>query len=193
MEKSNNIAVLILAAGTSSRLGQAKQLVTYQNISLLENACNKALNISNNVFVVLGAKQIECQEKIKNLNVKVVINNEYKEGLASSIKAGIQELLEYEQVLIMLCDQPFIPFSHFDKIINESKGNTKIICSCYNNKLAVPALFSKVHFLSLLQLNGDKGAKGIIETSEHKYISLNNDLAFDIDTNLDLIKLNKFT
>ena len=129
MEKSNNLAVLILAAGTSSRLGQAKQLVLYENQTLLENACKKALEISSNVFVVLGASKNECTEKIKDLQVNIIINNEYKKGLSSSIRIGMKELLEYDKVLIMLCDQPFIPKNHFQKLLQNSINNSKIICS----------------------------------------------------------------
>lgn len=189
MEKSNHIAVLILAAGSSKRLGQAKQLLIYQNKTLLEHACLSALKISQNVFVVLGSQENECQKKIKNLNVKVIINNEYKKGLASSIKAGIKEVFSFEKVLITLCDQPFIPLIHFEKIIQASENENKIICSSYNNKLAVPALFLQKHFVSLLALEGDKGAKYIINNNEHKSIFLENKLSYDIDTESDLVKL----
>ena len=191
MEKSNNIAVLILAAGTSSRLGQAKQLVIYKNKTLLENACASALNISSNVYVVLGSSNIECLEKIKHLNVKVILNKEYKKGLASSIKAGIKELILYEKVLIMLCDQPFIPNSHLKKLVKESASGNKVICSSYNNKLVVPALFFKKHFISLLKLEGDKGAKDTIKNFEHTSILLKDELSFDIDTVSDLEKLKR--
>ena len=190
MEKSNNYAVLILAAGTSSRLGQAKQLVLYENQTLLENACKKALEISSNVFVVLGASKNECTEKIKDLQVNIIINNEYKKGLSSSIRIGMKELLEYDKVLIMLCDQPFIPKNHFQKLLQNSINNSKIICSLYNKRLSVPAVFPKHYFTELLCLSGDKGAKKIIETNEHVSINLENIHSFDIDTKEDLIKLN---
>ncbi|MCJ8325659.1 MAG: nucleotidyltransferase family protein [Campylobacterales bacterium] len=189
MEKYNNLAILILAAGTSSRLGQAKQLVKYQKKTLLENACINALKISENVFVVLGSRQNECKETIKNLNVNVISNKEYKEGLSSSIKAGILELLSFKKVLIMLCDQPFIPISHLKKLIKESEDNNTIICSLYDNKIAVPAIFPKNKFSLLIKLEGDKGAKDIIKNNEHKYIVLDNKFSLDIDEESDLKKL----
>ncbi|NQY54152.1 MAG: nucleotidyltransferase family protein [Campylobacteraceae bacterium] len=189
MEKYNNLAILILAAGTSSRLGQAKQLVKYQKKTLLENACINALKISENVFVVLGSRQNECKETIKNLNVNVISNKEYKDGLSSSIKAGILELLSFKKVLIMLCDQPFIPISHFKKLIKESEENNTIICSLYDNKIAVPAIFPENKFSLLIKLEGDKGAKDIIKNNEHKYIVLDNKFSLDIDEESDLKKL----
>lgn len=189
MEKYNNLAILILAAGTSNRLGQAKQLVKYQKKTLLENACINALKISENIFVVLGSRQNECKETIKNLNVNVISNKEYKEGLSSSIKAGILELLSFKKVLIMLCDQPFIPISHLKKLIKESEDNNTIICSLYDNKIAVPAIFPKNKFSLLIKLEGDKGAKDIIKNNEHKYIVLDNKFSLDIDEESDLKKL----
>ena len=189
MEKYNNLAILILAAGTSNRLGQAKQLVKYQKKTLLENACINALKISENIFVVLGSRQNECKETIKNLNVNVISNKEYKEGLSSSIKAGILELLSFKKVLIMLCDQPFIPISHLKKLIKESEDNNTIICSLYDNKIAVPAIFPENKFSLLIKLEGDKGAKDIIKNNEHKYIVLDNKFSLDIDEESDLKKL----
>ncbi|MDC0933307.1 nucleotidyltransferase family protein [Arcobacteraceae bacterium] len=190
MEKFNSFAVLILAAGSSSRLGQAKQLVLYENQTLLENACEKALDVSSNVFVVLGASKDECVEKIKDLKVNTIINNEYKTGLSSSIRIGIEKLFLYDKVLIMLCDQPFIPKKHFEKLVENSVNNAKIICSLYNTKLSVPAIFPKKYFNLLLSLSGDKGAKKIIENNEHLAIELEDIHSFDIDTNEDLEKLN---
>lgn len=190
MEKSNSLAVLILAAGSSSRLGQAKQLVSYKDKTLLEHACETALNISSNVFVVLGASKNECLVKINDLKVNTIINNEYKTGLSSSIRIGIEKLFVYDEVLIMLCDQPFIPKKHFQKLVRKSLNNSKIICSLYNTKLSVPAIFPKKHFNLLLSLSGDKGAKKIIENNEYISIELEDIHSFDIDTNEDLEKLN---
>ena len=89
----------------------------------------------------------------------------------------------------MLCDQPFIPISHFKKLIKESEENNTIICSLYDNKIAVPAIFPKNKFSLLIKLEGDKGAKDIIKNNEHKYIVLDNKFSLDIDEESDLKKL----
>ena len=89
----------------------------------------------------------------------------------------------------MLCDQPFIPISHFEKLIKESEENNTIICSLYDNKIAVPAIFPENKFSLLIKLEGDKGAKDIIKNNEHKYIVLDNKFSLDIDEESDLKKL----
>ncbi len=93
MGKSNNLAVLILAAGTSSRLGESKQLVKFQNKTLIQNSIKKALDVNSNVTVVLGANKDLISKEIINYPISIVINNEYPKGIGSSISYGISSLL----------------------------------------------------------------------------------------------------
>lgn len=188
---NKKLAVLILAAGTSSRLGESKQLVRYKRKTLLEHACQKALEVSDDVFVVLGSNSEICKEKIKNLSVKTIFNKDFREGLSSSIRAGISKVEEYDNVLIMLCDQPFIPVNHMKKIVNLSQKENKIICSLYNQKHAVPVIFPNKYFDQLKKLKGDNGARIIIMENNHTIIPLEDKYAIDIDTKEDL-KLLKF-
>lgn len=185
MIKSNELAVLILAAGTSSRLGEPKQLVKYKDETLLAHACKKACDICSDVFVVLGAKKEECEKEIRSLDVNILENQNYEEGLSSSIKAGISNLINYEKVLVLLCDQPFISSKHLKNLIEKSKQSEKIVCSFYKNDVAVPAIFPKKHFEDLLELNGDKGAKKVIKQSLHEAVLLNDKYAIDIDKKED--------
>ncbi len=189
MKKSNTLAVLVLAAGTSSRLGKPKQLVLYEGKTLLWHTCSKALKLSRNVFVVLGAKQKECKEVIKDFDVNIIFNEEYEEGLSSSIKAGIKNVQSYEKVLVLLCDQPLMPLSHLEKLIQKSLSENKIISSFYKNNVAVPAIFPKSVYEQLLCLRGDKGAKAIIKSNSHNYIILEDELSFDVDTQDDVNKI----
>ena len=182
-----------MAAGTSSRLGIAKQLIEYNSKTLLENAVEKALSISDNVFVVLGKYKDACQRALSNYSVNYVINENYGQGLSSSIKEGIKSLDSFENVLIMLSDQPLIPEEHLHKIVTQAETKNKIICSLYNKKYAVPALFPKRYFPLLSKIEGDKGAKNIILEHEHTYLILKDELALDIDTKEDLEKLNNYT
>ena len=189
MEKSKELAILILAAGNSSRLGEPKQLVTYKNSTLLEHACKKALQINENVFVVLGANFLECKKKIQNLDVSIIENRKYKDGLSSSIKEGILNITQYNKTLIMLCDQPFIDMKHLKKLIDQSKNSNNIVSSYYKNDVAVPAVFPKEFYSDLMELQGDKGAKSIIKKFTSDVIVLEDSLAIDIDTQEDKIYL----
>ena len=90
MEKLNNLAILILAAGTSSRLGKPKQLLKYKNESLLKIVVKKALKISSNIFVVLGHEKEKCEQELDEFkNINLIYNKNYKDGMGTSISFGI--------------------------------------------------------------------------------------------------------
>jgi len=181
----NDLAILILAAGTSSRLGEPKQLVKYKEETLLYNSCKKTLSLKAEVFVVLGSHFTRCKKEIEDLDINIIENKDYKNGLSSSLIKGISKVQNYEKVLVLLCDQPFIPKTHLDKLIEESKKTDKIICSFYENSLGVPALFPKKVFSSFLELKGDKGAKAIISKFDNLAITLEDNLSLDIDIQED--------
>lgn len=185
MGKSKDLAVLILAAGTSSRLGEPKQLVKYEDKTLLFHACKKALEVSKNVFVVLGANYEECKKQIKDLDVNIIENKNYKDGLSSSIKEGVLNLVNYDKTLIMLCDQPFIQSSHLQQLVDKSQEFGKIVCSFYKDDVAVPVVFPKEYYFDLFELTGDKGAKAVIRKNSYESVILDDSFALDIDTKED--------
>src|SRR5688572_27045414 len=87
---SISFAVLILAAGGSSRLGHPKQVLRYNGTSLLSHSLKVALSShAQDTVVVLGAYSEIIEKEIDFASVQVVINSEWKEGMASSIRCGI--------------------------------------------------------------------------------------------------------
>ncbi|MFT7004076.1 MAG: molybdenum cofactor cytidylyltransferase, partial [Sulfurimonas sp.] len=98
MEKFNNLAVLILAAGTSSRLGEPKQLLKIQNKTFIQIAVDKALELSSNVSVVLGYKHEDLEKTIRHSSINIIKNLNYFEGMGSSIAFGISKIKNAEKV-----------------------------------------------------------------------------------------------
>lgn len=188
MGKSNNLAVLILAAGTSSRLGEPKQLLKIGNETFIQIAVKNALEISSNVRVVLGHKSDEIINEIIDFPISIIVNSNYKEGMGSSISYGMSNFFESENVLILLCDQPLIPVSHYKKLIKKSSENKNlIICSKYQNKFAVPSIFPKIYFEMLEDLKGDKGAKKFLDENPLDFVLLEDKYSMDIDTKKDYV------
>ena len=188
MEKLNNLAILILAAGTSSRLGKPKQLLKYKNESLLKIAVKKALKISSNIFVVLGHEKEKCEHELKEFkNINLIYNKNYKDGMGTSISFGISYTKYFENTLIMLCDQPFIPIKHLNSLKKEI-DNKSIISSIYeeNENPTVPAIFPKKFYNKLLKLDTNKGAKEILKKEKNISIKLLKKYSIDIDTKEDL-------
>ena len=155
--------IIILAAGESGRLGHPKQKLLYHGETLLDNAVAAALQTScRPVIVVLGAYEAEIKQATE---VTIVYNMDWKEGMASSIRTGLIEIIyntSIDEVIIMLCDQPFVNSALLNGLINTQKDTGKsIIASGYNGISGVPALFKRIHFGALMSLQGADGAKKV--------------------------------
>jgi len=170
--KKNNIAILILAAGSSSRLGEPKQLLELNGETLLQKAIGTALGISDSVTVVLGANKEIIQPTISDYSIQLAFNKNWKEGMSSSIQVGMESLEhdKYDAVLIMLCDQPFVDVLLLNNIIAVFEKNKNPIVACEytpcplkgEDKIGVPALFDVSFFEKLKKLKGQGGAKALM-------------------------------
>jgi len=186
----NKIGIIILAAGSSSRLGKPKQLLPYNNITLLEHIISQATDASSAVFVVLGANQDVIHEKIKNSPVRIVFNNDWEDGMSSSIHCGLSELLKTDSpdaIIIMASDQPFVTGHLLKEMIDKYTQTNKPIVACsYEHTLGVPVLFDKKFYGALLEMDGQTGAKKIINENlnfvESVYFHMGQ---IDIDTSAD--------
>ena len=188
MKNSKDLAVVILAAGISSRLGNiTKQLLVYKNEILLKIVVKKALEISKNVFVVLGHEKEKCEKELEDFDVNIIYNSNYKKGMGSTLSLGIKHTKEFNYTMVMLCDQPFIPISHF-QVLKENIQNENIIASLYekNKSAKVPAIFPKKYYDELLKLDADFGAKEILQKESCINIQLKKDFCIDIDTLEDM-------
>jgi len=169
LQNKASYGIVLLAAGMSSRLGRPKQLLAYQGDYLLSHAIKATEQVKDAVTaVIIGAEAELLLNEIKNLDVKVVLNQQFKEGMSSSIRCGVQYIQDYdrniENIIMMVCDQPYVNGAHILKLIacHEATG-AKIVASTYSDRKGVPALFNKQLFPELLRLKGDTGAKELIK------------------------------
>lgn len=170
MSAGKNTALIILAAGNSSRLGQPKQQLQFEGKSLLERAVQSGLNSPcQSVLVVLGAYHDEILQQSDLKSVRLLIHQDWQNGMGSSIKAGLKELLKEEnpdQIIIMLCDQPFVDGKLLTQLISKQQetGSGIIACS-YVDTVGAPVLFDRRYFPLLQEMEDSEGAKRIIEKS----------------------------
>ena len=185
-------AVLILAAGSSSRMGEAKQLLPYKNTTLLGWAIEQAqASHADEVICVLGANAQRIEASIKNYQLKIIYNPNYKKGLSSSIVKGISELQNKDALLIMLADQPNVTTDYLNKLLeNHVRYPLKIIASTYGDSIGVPALFPEKYYPELLKFKGDKGAKKFLKKHSSEVVKIAAVNLADIDTPIDYQKLN---
>ncbi len=158
--------IIILAAGSSSRLGQAKQNLLYKGKTLLQRTIEAATaSVCELVVVVLGANSAIIRPTIAHYDIVVIENGEWVEGMASSIRAGLKKVAELnpdvQSVIIMLCDQPHVDTYVLNMLIVAKAKEG--ICACrYNETAGPPVLFDAVYFDELLKLEGAEGAKKVM-------------------------------
>jgi molybdenum cofactor cytidylyltransferase len=159
-------ALVILAAGSSSRMGSAKQLLSYQGKPLIRHAAETALaSICRPVIVVLGANAASIRHALINLDLTVVENPRWEEGMGTSIGVGLREAQARgaEAVLLALADQPFITSEIYNDLVAQCESTGKpIVTSQYAGTVGVPVLFRASHFQPLLDLPAAQGCKGVI-------------------------------
>ena len=185
------IAVLILAAGSSSRMGRPKQLLKINNCYLLQHVITNATSSNaTTTFCVIGANAHIIRKKIGLPNVTYLYNETYKSGISSSIRRGIthieKNIKNLHGTLILLGDQPEVNKTYINSIIQLfSENPTSIIASKYGNKIGVPALFPKHYFKALLNLKGDRGAYDILNKDDNVILCNTPINLVDIDTEKD--------
>jgi molybdenum cofactor cytidylyltransferase len=161
-------AIVVLAAGMSSRLGRPKQLLAYEGKSLLQHAADKALQTSMRpVVVVVGANSDAMKQQVEEMKVEVVDNEGWMEGMASSIRCGLAAVQKLKPgtdgIIFMVCDQPYVNKSLLDSLLMvQHETALPIVASTYDGKLGTPALFHKIFFSELMALKGDAGARKLM-------------------------------
>jgi molybdenum cofactor cytidylyltransferase len=192
-ESYANVYALILAAGGSSRMGRPKQLLRWQGLSLLERSIQAACRVlPGRVIAVLGAHEQAIRAAVDLDAVETLRNPDWQNGIASSIRRGIEALpASAEAVLILLCDQPLVDAMHLKALLNAWQSEPDlIIASQYQLACGVPAVFPAAYFKRLGSLTGDKGAKMLLTEFEERVRKIPfAEAGLDIDTPGDFEQL----
>jgi molybdenum cofactor cytidylyltransferase len=162
----DNIALVLLAAGGSTRMGSPKQLLAYQGQPLIRHAAQTALASGcDPVVVVLGPQVDAMRAALDGLDVVVVENTEWEQGIGTSVRAGISgaEILGCEGAILTLADQPLVTAEILKRLIEEhAETGRPIIASEYAGTVGVPAFFTAEMFPKLKALLPTEGCKAVI-------------------------------
>jgi len=186
------ISAIILAAGTSSRMGFLKQTANIKGKSLLELVLDKVRKFPfHEIIIVLGYKHEEVMKTLKLEYEKVVINEEYEKGMSSSLKKGVLNISkDSEAFAIFLADMPLIKEKSIEKVINEfNERSCLIVAPIFNKVIGHPVIFHRNLIPEIINLEGDIGAKKVIEKykDEACFIEIDDEgVLIDIDTPKDL-------
>jgi molybdenum cofactor cytidylyltransferase len=185
----NMAAILLLAAGSSSRLGQPKQLLPYKGKTLLRRAAETAVAAAAGapVVVVTGALHEELLPELLGLSVQVVRCETWPAGMGASLQTGLQMLEKYarplQSVTVMLCDQPFVTAGLLQQLAAAVSLARPIAASAYNEVRGVPVCFAPEALPLLRQLPETAGAAQLLRQHPQLVTTFDFPLgAIDVDT-----------
>jgi molybdenum cofactor cytidylyltransferase len=204
MTRKKPTAGIILAAGISKRFGTPKQLAKIKGGYMLEHVIRASLSSKlRKIFLVLGHchKNIlkaltENTNRFQNNRLEIVINRDYRQGMSSSVRAGLSTSGNaFGSVMFLLGDQPMVDFLLINLMLNRFYGSDKNICApVYRGKRGNPTIFSSKFFNLLLRIEGDSGGREIIMANPDDILTIDTDspaCVYDIDTMDDLMASQK--
>jgi molybdenum cofactor cytidylyltransferase len=184
---------IVLAAGASSRFGSPKQLVRFERQPLVSRVLSSASEVAGAaVSIVLGAHAAEVAATIPSGSASIIVNREWPEGIASSIRAAVARLPGACQgALILLADQPLISSESLNRLVATWRRRPRsIVASHYGAVTGVPAIFPRWCFPDLAALSGDQGARILLRRYVDHVVRLAlPEAAVDIDYPEDLLNL----
>jgi molybdenum cofactor cytidylyltransferase len=183
------IAAIVLAGGASTRMGRPKQLLPLPGGTVLYTVVSRLLEaLFDRVVVVLG-HQAEAIRRGAGLptdpRIEVVENAQWQEGMASSLRRGLEACADAEAVVIALGDQPGIEPRVVDRLVAAFRGGAPLAVPVQGERRGHPVLFSRSLFPSLLGLSGDIGARAVVALHGSEAVRIEAPLPADLDTEED--------
>ena len=169
------VSGIILAAGLSSRMGDANKLTTLWNGKpLVRYVADAALASRLEKVVVVTGHEPEKVEAVLPEGCLIAWNGDYAEGMAGSIRCGQYRLQGYGPVMILLGDMPLVSAQHIDSMIAAFEGgdDETIVVATADGRWGNPVLFGVSHFRALKLLDGDTGARSVIEANGEKVVEV---------------------
>jgi len=167
------ISAILLAAGESKRMnGENKLIKKIYGKPLIEHSVKNILESPIDELIIITGHQSKLVKSIlsKNKKIKFFFNNDYKTGMASSIKIGLNNLSEKtEAFFICLGDMPMVNSDIYNQLI-KFRNKKDIIIPIYNNQQGNPVLFSISMKDKIKTVEGDVGAKRIIDMNKDKIL-----------------------
>ncbi len=196
--KSGGLAAIILAAGKSTRMGEAKQLLRLGESTVLgrtiENVRRAAVK---EIVLVLGASEEAIRRRLPASllqGLKVVVNPLYEQGMASSLRAGLSALdPQTDAALIVLADQPFVRPETLDQLGRKHRQTqAQIVIPSYQGRRGNPVLLDRSVFADVMALEGDTGCRAIFGSHTERTVKLeveDEGILLDIDNQGDYERL----
>ena len=189
------VSGVILAAGSSRRLGRPKQLLDLGGEPLLWHTIRNAIRSGlSEVLVVLGSRAEEIRVAVGDVGQRTMVNPDFAEGQSTSLVVGMDAVsTEADAVVILLGDQPLVSPAAIDRLVEAYKGRDgEIVQAAYEGVPGNPVLFGRSLFGELTAVTGDEGARSVIKRHAEAVVRVEvGDVAeaIDVDTEADYAAL----
>ena len=197
MKKGSRTAAVVLAAGTSTRMGAVKQLLPLEGRPLLQHVLDTVRDSGiDEIILVLGYAADRIKPKLELQNVRVVVNDNYRQGIGSSLKAALSAVdPRTEAALIILADQPFVRSATLEQLmIEHQQTKAQIVIPTCRGFRGNPVLLDRSVFSEIMELDGDIGCRAIFGHHLEGIVKLPVDdvgILLDIDRQDDLNALRR--
>jgi molybdenum cofactor cytidylyltransferase len=187
------IAAIVLAAGGSKRIGRPKMLLPLGGGTVLSATVEPLLRSRlDRVVVVLGAEAERVRREAAlpdDQRLTVVVNASWAEGMASSLRRGLEEASDAQGVLIALGDQPGMTAERVNAVLDAFRPGVRLVVPAEGAVPTHPVLFARALFAELRALTGDAGAREVVRRHEGEAVKIEMERLLDIDTEQDYKRL----
>jgi molybdenum cofactor cytidylyltransferase len=162
------LSAIVLAAGMSTRMGQNKLLLDFKDKPLIAHAVDTLLASEiDEVIVVLGHEADKVQEKLRGKQVRLIQNPDYREGLSTSVRAGVNAVSSQAAgIMVYLADQPLLEPADANRILraftHAKEVGKSIVVPFFDGQRGNPVLLDSLYREAILGVVGDVGCKGVI-------------------------------
>lgn len=169
-ERPLSVAALVLAAGRASRMnGSHKLLAAFDGQALVRRSVEAALAAKpDRVLVVTGHRADEIEAELAGLEVDVIRNPDHVQGMSTSLRAGVCALGSgCDGVTVMLADMPHVTGADVRRLLDAfaASGGQAVVRAVSGGKRGNPVILPRTTFSAILQLEGDVGARHIVESA----------------------------
>lgn len=192
LEVYGRVAGVVLAAGSSTRLGEPKQLIEWRGRPLVAHAVAAALEGGlDPVAVVLGDRAEQVRRALEGQPVEFVENPDWQSGQSSSVHAGLRAVQSRaEATAFLLSDTPFVDAELVSALLERQRTTLAPLVSPWAaGRRANPALFDRATYPQILSVEGDVGGRVLFEQLQVEWVEWDKAVALDLDTPDDLKRL----
>jgi molybdenum cofactor cytidylyltransferase len=185
------VAAVVLAAGGSKRMGQAKQLLPVDGQPMVRRVVQAVCQAGlAQVVVVVGAEGERVARALADLDLEIVHNHAWEQGMSTSLRAGLNALRpEIEAALLVLADQPGLTPAMLSAVMDAYRtSRAPIVAPFYRGRRGNPVLFARALFAELGQVAGDRGGRALLVRYEQEVARVDLDdaaILLDVDTRQD--------